>query len=286
MTQVTAVAYLPGMGETHDLIARHQVHLVRRNLRPSTIYQRRRVVLRLDHQTAPRPILRLEPEEIAQALDARRIQPVTRAVELCHLRAFYDWAIDADLTATNPAAGVPRPRLPRRLPRPMPDLDKARAIERAPERIRPILILAAYAGLRAAEIAQLRTDHLVPGSPPVLIIEVSKGGAPTTVPAHPRVVELLTSLPPGWAVPRRDGLPGPVRPHLVSHLANGYLHDIGVAHTLHSLRHWFGTNLYRASAGDLRVTQEGMRHRSPVTTAGYTWVGASDVAAAVGLIPA
>ena len=87
-------------------------------------------------------------------------------------------------------------------------------------------------------------------------------------------------------MPRRDGQPGPVRPHLVSHLANNYLHDMGITHTLHTLRHWFGTNLHQAAGGDLRVTQEGMRHRSPVTTAGYAWVGASDVAAAVGRISA
>ncbi|MBK6858138.1 MAG: hypothetical protein IPG97_16700 [Microthrixaceae bacterium] len=42
----------------------------------------------------------------------------------------------------------------------------------------------------------------------------------------------------------------------------------------------------KRSPTDLRVTQEGMRHRSPVTTAGYAWVGASDVAAAVGRISA
>lgn len=39
--------------------------------------------------------------------------------------------------------------------------------------------------------------------------------------------------------------------------------------TAHTIRHWFGTNMYKATDGDLLVVQELMGHADPATTAGY-----------------
>ena len=72
----------------------------------------------------------------------------------------------------------------------------------------------------------------------------------------------------------------------VSQITNRYLHDIGIAHTLHTLRHWFGTNCYRVSGRDLRATQELMGHESPASTQVYTWVDPGELAEAVGRLPA
>jgi integrase/recombinase XerD len=85
-------------------------------------------------------------------------------------------------------------------------------------------------------------------------------------------------FPHGW----QDG---PVRPWTVSHQSNAYLHSIGITHTLHTLRHWFGTHTYRATGRDLRMTQELLRHRSPVSTAIYTFSDPGEAAAAVERLP-
>lgn len=96
----------------------------------------------------------------------------------------------------------------------------------------------------------------------------------------------LARLPQrGWLFPKQDGSLGPVKGHTVSHLANDHLHRIGSAHTIHSCRHRFGTLIYRLSGGDLRVTQELMRHRSPVSTSIYTQVDQSHAAGVVAALP-
>jgi integrase/recombinase XerC len=276
------------------LIEQHQLYLVQRNMRPSTIYQRGRVLARLDRQIAPIGLLEVDGDTITSALDARPgrdgsgLTPATRAGELAHLASFYEWALTARLTSFDPTTTIPRPRLTRRIPRPMPDDDMVRAIDQAPDlRIRTILMLAAYGGLRASEIAQLRGEHLLLRQDPmIMIIEVSKGGSPSTAVVSPILAELLRQLPPrGHLVTRRDGRPGPNAGYTISHIANSYLHSIGIDHTLHTLRHWFGTWLYRSSGRCLRTTQEGMRHLSQASTVGYTFVSPGDVAAAVAAMP-
>lgn len=264
----------------------HLADLRRRNLRPSTIYQRSRALARLAAQV-DRPVLELTHLEITEALDARNVEAASRRTEISHLARFYEWAELEGFVARTPMLRVIRPRVPRRLPRPMPDADLVAAVNGAPDRIRPVLLLAAWAGLRACEIAQLRAEHLVlGGGVPVLIVDVGKGGGASAVPLHPELVALASTLPrSGWLIPRLDGRVGPCAPHRISSLANNYLHGVGIDHTLHTLRHWFGTQLYRSSGGDLRATQEGLRHLSPVSTAGYTAIAGGTISAAVGAIP-
>ncbi len=59
-----------------------------------------------------------------------------------------------------------------------------------------------------------------------------------------------------------------------------------IAATLHQLRHRFATAAYQAAGGDLRLVQELLGHRSPVTTAGYAAYDQAAAAAAVEAIPA
>ena len=54
----------------------------------------------------------------------------------------------------------------------------------------------------------------------------------------------------------------------ISRKGNKFLHSLGIASTMHTLRHAFATKVYRASK-DLRLTQELMGHSSPQTTAVY-----------------
>lgn len=141
--------------------------------------------------------------------------------------------------------------------------------------------------LRAKEISGLRGEHIQWHlDPPILIVEEQKGGDMGAVPLAPVLVDELAGHPrTGWVFPRRDGKPGPTPPWLVSRLCNDHLHSIGITHTLHTARHRFGTQVYRASGRDLRLTQELLRHKTPVSTAIYTWVDPADGAQAVTRLP-
>ena len=152
----------------------------------------------------------------------------------------------------------------------MPDIDVKRALAEAPCTVAPILNLAVYAGLRACEIAQLRADD-IGADPPLIRVRESKGGGESTVPVSPVLASVLGRCPlprAGWLFPARRG-GGHVSRSRICQLANGYLRSLGIEHTLHTLRHAYGTAIYRATK-DLRVTQELMRHRSVQSTVGYT----------------
>lgn len=257
----------------------------RRNLRPGTITQKRYALGRLARWLHA-PLLEATHEDLTAYLD-RLDKPESRATELSHLRSFYRWAVVEGLLTVDPTARLIRPRVPRRLPRPMPDGDLAVALDLAPERIRPWLLLAAYAGLRACEVAPLRAEDLLwANDPPLILVGEGKGGHMGAVPMAPLLADELRALPSrGWLFTYRDGRPGHVPPHLVSSRANRYLRDLGITHTFHTLRHWFGTQTLRANGGDLRQSQELMRHQSPVSTAIYTWVDPKAAAVTVGALP-
>jgi integrase/recombinase XerD len=271
-------------------ITAHLNEMRRQNRRPGTIDQRRRTLRRLERHLDGRDLLDATGDQLsAWIFDDRALTPEAQATELSHLRQFYRWTIRTGLATGDPTALIDRPRLPKRHPRPMDQDDLAVAIDMAPARIRPWLLLAAYAGLRCIEIAQLRAEDILRrNDPPVILIVESKGGDSSVVPlcSHLRTALGTCDLPSkGWLFLRRDGVGGHVTAHLVSQLANRYLHDIGITDTIHQARHWYGTETLRAAGGNLRVTQEALRHSSIVSTQRYTFVRPTEVAAALERLP-
>lgn len=264
----------------------HLDSLQRIGLRPTTIRQRRNTLRRLQRHSGKEPL-----DCTAEDLDmfvGRPQSAESRATEISHLRSFWRWAIECGHTVSDPTRTLKRPRLPRRLPRPISEADLAWAIDTAPTRVRPMLLLASFAGLRAMEIAALRADDIWwDADPPVIVVNDGKGGDPGMVPLS-SVLEgelRLCDLPRrGWLFPRLDGQPGPVAAHLVSHLCNDHLHSIGINSTLHKLRHRFGTQVLRVS-GNLRHAQEALRHASITSTQIYTQVTNVELAATVNAVP-
>jgi integrase len=64
-----------------------------------------------------------------------------------------------------------------------------RVLETADDRIRPWLYLAAYAGLRACEVAQLRAEDVIRNAePPMLLVTDGKGGKQRLIALHRSVV--------------------------------------------------------------------------------------------------
>ncbi len=222
-------------------------------------------------------------EDIRQMLHWRGdLAPRTRATYLSTLRCFYDWLMELGLVEENPARKVRAPRLPRMLPRPISDADLARALRAAHAleippwlegraRVHPLVVvltLAAFAGLRCKEIADLfREDLREGGSDPVVIVTHGKGGHQRIIPMHPRIAELCPLLPRSgqlmWT--RRGFAPSAER---VSQWGNHFLDQLEIDATMHQLRHWFGSATYD-QCRDLRVVQELLGHRSPTITAGY-----------------
>ena len=207
-----------------------------------------------------------------------------------HIRGFYAWALERGIVPSDPAARLPVPRRPQLLPRPIAEEALMAALACAPRRIRLWLILAGWAGLRACEVAFLRAENIrLSAAQPYIHIaaDATKGIRERTVPLCAFAAGELSAagLPRrGWAFLRHDGQAGPNMPWLIRHLANDWLHDCGYPDTLHSLRHRFGTQVYRARH-DLLALAAVMGHQHLQSTAGYAAFDQSEAAAAIEALP-
>lgn len=278
------------VGLDESLIAQHLDYLRQCGRSARTIYQRERSLIRLS-AVLPVPLIYATGGMLTEWRAGLTCGEEAVKHYVGDARAFYRWAVDQGYRDDNPAARLPVPRTGRRLPRPISEQDLFTALSTADERIRPWLVLAGWAGLRAKEIAFLRRQHVLDtASPPVILIvyDATKGRAERVIPISDFVLGELRAygMPKhGWMFTRHDGRPGPNTPHLVSLLSNRHLHECGIDASLHQLRHRFGTQAYRVRR-DLRMVQELLGHADPRTTAGYAAYDQADSADVVGLLPA
>lgn len=278
--------------KTDPVIEEHIKRLKIERKAPNTIRKRRQTLVRLSRHL-PVPLLEAEEDQLLAWLEELSdLAPATVGGYLSQVREFYAWCVRTRRLRASPAADLPGPRRPRRLPRPIDYDDLVRAVTSATGDLRAQLVLAAWAGLRACEIALLRTEFVVlTGKHPHVFIasDATKGRNERTVPLCPfAIAELQAYRPPSgeWFFGRPDGEAGHMSPWRVSQRVSKYLHELGIRATAHMCRHWFGTEYYEASGRDLRATQEVMGHLSPETTALYTKVRPTRAAAAAGRMPA
>lgn len=152
------------------------------------------------------------------------------------------------------------------------------ALTEAPSPLREWYFIAAYAGLRAFEVAPLRGEDVWGDN---LFVRDGKGGKQRIVPVHPILAVALATMPRtgiwfphGWDPTR------PVTHEQLDKRANRWLHEHDIPETFHQLRHWFGNSLRREGV-DIHVIRDFMGHSSIATTETYTVVGAGEGAAAI-----
>lgn len=207
--------------------------------------------------------------------------PSTRRLRLSMLKTTYRLAVGLELVERDPTLLIGRVRVPRSLPKPLSRSELDRLLTQAREPARSYLILGAYAGLRACEIAAVRCTDLesYPGGW-VLRIRNGKGGHEGLVPAHPKVVEVLGrdffgALKTGQEIHRTA--------NGVSKCVGYEMKRLGIPGGIHRARHTFGTNSLAAS-GDLLVVRDLLRHASIATTQIYTALDQEKPAAVVAML--
>lgn len=264
-----------------DLLQLSRIDQKRRGLQDRSIVCRQNrldIFFRWMGETSP---LRATQEDVERFLDERHIGPRTRYQWLSHLHSFYEMLGRQGVHAKDPTVKIPRPRLPRLLPRPAASADLDRALEGALPKHRCWIVLAAFEGMRCQEIAGLRREDVLETEKLIRVVH-GKGGHERMMPLHPAVLAALQTLPmprQGWIFKRPSG--GRYKPEDLSDEFNRALRAAQVPATAHQLRHWFGTNLY-AQTHDLRLTQEMLGHANLATTAIYTAFDRTAAAAAVG----
>lgn len=284
MTAVTSIESFPGSreyppcgsttspeaegGVLHQWLREFQRDQIRWHLSPRTIHSRF-VTLRLflvgnDPGT-------VEQEHVEKWLDACRITARSRATYIGTLKAFFGWALETGRRSDDPTRGIRSPKLGRSLPRPIATDDLRMALEVADPRMKVWIMLAAFGGLRAVEIAGFqRGDLLANNDPPQLLVSHAKGNKERLVPLHADVESALRvyGLPSGGPVFRMvNG--HEFKAQTVSTYCARYFHGLEIDATIHQCRHWFGCRLY-AETRDIRLVQEMLGHSRPETTAIYT----------------
>ena len=238
---------------------------------------------------------KLKPAELRAFLTQRRGEGLgARGVQraLAAVRSFFRYLERENLASGAVARSVRSPKLPRTLPRPLSEVDAARAIQDAGQADEPwlaarnvaLITLLYGTGLRISEALSLKSgDVPLPGSLTIL----GKGKKERSVPVLAAVrdaVDAYAKLCPfdtgrkGALFVSRRGLP--MSPREAQGLMQSLRGRLGLAATAtpHALRHSFATHLL-ANGGDLRAVQELLGHASLSTTQKYTEVEGARVLA-------
>jgi site-specific recombinase XerD len=214
-------------------------------------------------------------EDIERYLDGRALGARARYTAISHLHRFYVWAIREGHAEVDPTAGIERPRLPHRLPRPARLGDVELVIAGARPRLATVMLLMVDAGLRCCEAARLEWDDvdLAAG----VVVVRGKGD-------RDRMLGLTPRLAANLATYNDDAGPvfgRTVTPGRLSQIVNHELHAGGLNITAHRLRHTFATRAYRLLHGDLLALAQLLGHASVLNTQIYARVDVDAAAAAV-----
>lgn len=151
---------------------------------------------------------------------------------------------------------------------------------------RAALSISYGAGLRAAEVCNLKIGDIVPEAhlrhdSDLMLIHVEQGKG-RKVMLSPGLLELLRAWwrearPEGWLFPGKPKI-NPISPRQLNRAFTSAKHMAGVKTpaTLHTLRHSFATHLLEANA-DVRVIQVLLGHAKLTTTAQYTHVATKTI---------
>ena len=224
-------------------------------------------------------------ERALRALYASGHASTSAARALAAWRSFGRYCVRRGVLASDPARALPFPRHSRRLPRTLPRLDLAAALDRLAAADDPraardaALVETAYsAGLRLSELVGLNHGDLDRRG--ALLRVRGKGRRERIAPVGARALAALerylgqegrSRMAPGEPV--FTGTRGRLSGRTVQRVVRRRLAEAaaGLGVTPHALRHSFASHLLDAGA-DLRAIQELLGHRSLSSTQVYTHV--------------
>jgi integrase/recombinase XerD len=234
----------------------------------------------LQHERGRR--LAREPEQ-----STRRLSGESVYLEIAALRAFYRFAENEKLLATNPAENLSLPRRWKRLPKALSSEEietlLTSELPETPQNLcdRAVLELAYASGLRLAELRGVRLEQLHVEAGFVSVI--GKGNKERVVPLGRKAVEaierylsagrpkLVKARSPGTVFLTKRGTPFAAVTLWLRIKQRVRRAGISRNVTPHMLRHSFATHLLDNGA-DLRVIQELLGHSNISTTEVYTHV--------------
>lgn len=196
------------------------------------------------------------------------------------VRRWCDFLLATGQREDDPCEGVPRPRQPRGIPRPVSERVVRKVLLDPPgHRAYAYVALASFAGLRVSEIARVRGED-VAGS---WLFVCGKGQQQAWIPLHPVLQTLAKGMPEVgfWFPGVHDGH---VAPATVSQVIRAAFRGVGSGATAHQCRHLLGSSVLHAT-GNTRLAQRALRHESLTSTQIYTEVTNAELEAAIAHLP-
>lgn len=225
----------------------------------------------------------LTHDDVLAFLAGTSFGPASRRAYFMWLRSWFVWLVRDGYRADDPTMLIDKPRAPRRDRAPLTAAHVRHLLSmRLRPRTRTMILLAAYQGLRASEVAAVAgTDIDAIGQ---TFTVLGKGGVLATLPLHPVIQLEAEHYPQGLWFPSPHDSSRPIYGESVTDVVGEAMKRAGIPGTCHSLRHWYATEMLRQGA-DLRRIQQLMRHATLATTERYLHVDDSARRAALMLLP-
>lgn len=173
------------------------------------------------------------------------------------LHTFFAWMQDEDLRADNPAFKLPKVIIERKEANPTSTADIQQLLDSGIYgRTRMMVLLYAYQGLRASEIAAVSGANIDWNLYRIFTVD-GKGGKEVWRPLHSMIIEHCSdfSRTDFW-FPGQDGH---VRGKSVSATLSAAFRRAGISHTGHNMRAWYMTEQLEAGV-DSTTVQYNARH--------------------------
>lgn len=248
-----------------EILQAFETHQRARGLSRSTIERRRYSLRKLAVFAAPVPLLEVAPTMIEEWLGGYK-SAETKHAYLADVRALFHYACRRGMAVENPTEELGSVRRPHALPHPISEGDLALAIVTAEDpRLKLVLLFGSLAGLRRAEIANLRAEDCTEER----MVVRGKGARDRVIPMHPYLWSEMQAygMQHGWLFEARHG--GPVLPQTVGMWVTDHFKKMTINSSLHATRHRFGTKIAQNTHGNMLAVRDLLGHSRLTTTEGY-----------------
>jgi integrase len=230
-------------------------------------------------------LLTVNRHDIVRDLGRPGIAASTRSHYKSLMYGFFTWMQEEEFRLDNPAARLPKVRVPKSEPDPVTTEDIEMILSSGIyRRTRMWVLLYSYQGMRAAEIAAVSGSSVDWRNQRILSVE-AKGGKEVWRPIHPVVWEhLQTWRTEGWFFPSPTRTGEHVTAANVSNVLSKAFKRAGIPHRPHQMRAWFATEMIAAGAPTI-VVAAAMRHSDTQSVEKYVRIKDDTIAAAMSTLP-
>lgn len=267
------------------IIARRRAWLLASSSTQKSIRERE-IVIRAMLKRTGATLLDVTRDELVVDLARDGIAASTRSQYKSTMYGFFTWLQEEGDRLDNPAARLPRVKVPKREPNPFRTEDVQRLLDSGIyRRMRLWVLLYSYQALRAGEIAAVRADKIDWTNRRMLSWE-AKGGRFVWRPIHELVWPELEQYRDAklWLFPTKADPSKHVTAATVSNSMSKAIKRAGIMHRAHDLRGWHATELIERDVPTI-VVAHSLRHADTQTVQKYARVSDDTLTAAVTRLP-